>query len=147
MHDEARAADLSAVFARHCIPARVDVAGGAIPDFDQLLNVDVPSLVIGGSISAFISLFAADAYKRLKDFLWDLRKTRGDRVVLVSDGIERFGIVLTDDLPDEALVALLEVDIREFAGRGTTGWDREAKRWQPGWRPKRRSDVVGWSRN
>lgn len=147
LHDEARAADIRAVFARHGIPVRVDVAG-AIPDFDQLLSIDVPSLVIAGPVAAFLSAFAAaagkDAYARVKAFLKDIRKTRGDRVVMVSDGTERFGIVLTDDLPDEALVALFEVDLREFAGRGTTGWDREARRWQPGWKPTRRSDVVGW---
>jgi hypothetical protein len=147
MHDEAKAANTRAVFARHGIPVRVDMVG-AIPDFGTLLQIDLPSLVIVGPIAAFLAAFAGaagkDAYVRLKAFLQDVRKTRGDRVVLVSDGTDRFGIVLTDDLPDEALQALFGLDVREFANRGTSGWDRVEHRWQPGWAPTNREDVVGW---
>jgi hypothetical protein len=146
MHDGV-AEDTKKLFARHGIPVDVEVAR-PFPDWNTVLQIDIPSLVIVGPIAAFLAAFAGaagrDAYDRLKAFLRDARKTRGDRVVLVSDGAERMGIVLTDELPDDALRALFEIDLREFAGRGTAGWDDEERRWLPGWAPTRRADIVGW---
>ena len=145
--DQSLVADMKSVFDRHRVPVQVHV-GHPFPDLGGILQIDIPTLTIWGPITAFLGAFAAaagkDAYEGLKAFLKDLRKARGDRVVLVSDGKQRLGLVLKDDLPDEALRALFEVDFTELAGRGVTGWDEATQRWQPGWMPKRRADIRGW---
>jgi hypothetical protein len=147
LHSETLANTTRELFGRHKVPVRVQIAG-AFPDLNATLFEEIVTLAIAGPVTAFLGAFTAaagnDAYKALKAFLVDARATRRDQLVLVNDGSQRFGVVLSDRLPDEALRALFELDVGEFASAGTVGWDAKAKRWLPGWQPARRSDVDGW---
>jgi hypothetical protein len=135
------------LFARHKVPVRVQVAA-PFPDLNATLFEEIVTLAIKGSVAGFLGAFAAaagrDAYRALRAFLADARATRHDQLVLVDDGTQRLGVVLSDRLPDEALRALFEVDLAVFARAGTVGWDANATRWLPGWAPTRRSDIGGW---
>src|SRR2546425_13194882 len=93
MHD-AVAEDTKKLFARHGIPVDFAVAR-PIPDWNTVLQIDLPSLVIVGPIAAFLAAFAGaagrDAYERLKAFLRDPRTTRGDLGEMRAHGAEPIG--------------------------------------------------------
>jgi hypothetical protein len=77
----------------------------------------------------------ADSPKRVGDLVRRRIRRKGEIVERhISTGDERAAIiVVTDDLPDEARLALLDLDVTDEAVRGKLlRWDSNASAWRPG---------------
>lgn len=149
LYDEVLAEETRKVFSRYGLPVEVNVTA-AMADPNVVLYVNLADLVIIGPVSAFLGAFAGaagkDAYAHLKRFLSEWRGRGGRRIhrVRISDRDNRIGVLLSDDLPDEALQALFDLDLQQFVDQDPATWDPQTRQWRPRPYPERRSDVLGW---
>jgi hypothetical protein len=78
--------------------------------------------------AGFLGALGTDLYAGLKRFLTGIVEARNGRrgAVVIRDGAQ---LVLSSDLPDEALQALAELDPSELED-GYWVWDRDAHEWR-----------------
>jgi hypothetical protein len=121
------------------LPGRRD--GSAPP----LTGADWVPVLEATAVAIYSKGFLETLGKRTADGVADLPKRVGDLVLRrirrkgeivehhISTGDERAAvIVVTDDLPDEARLALLDLDVTDDAIRGKVlRWDSDASAWLP----------------
>lgn len=132
-------------------PKNVVSLSDAEPDEDHdkinIGSIQAGNAVVGGSIGEVVFLAAAAIYS--KAFLETLAKHHADafaeqvrtrfrrngtttEVQISIDGGTSAALVVTGDMPDEARLALLDLDVTDDEIRGKVlRWDRATSAWHP----------------
>lgn len=101
------------------------------------------TLPVGAFLTALVEQAAADAWRRLAEFVGRLRRARRDeagapgRLLVLTDRESGLQVVLEPDLPPEAFRQLLALDLSAYR-HGPLHYDASRGRW--------RSELDEWER-
>jgi hypothetical protein len=122
---------------------------------DSILEIAASLVIIGAArefFKAFMAKAGESAFSELQGFLSDLQnktspsQKRWRETVLIRDRETQVGILLTADLPENALKLVLRMNLNETPGSPKTAlaWDTPTQSWRPQPYPAKRTDVFGW---
>ncbi|MFE9575403.1 hypothetical protein ACFYO1_03385 [Nocardia sp. NPDC006044] len=116
-------------------------APAGLPEWSTMVGALAPMVAIyGKALLESIAAHTADGVAQLPRRFRERRMPRGARVaggglsalVDVEDDQGVAAILVTEDLPDDARLALLDLDPTEPAVRGKIlMWNNELRRWEP----------------
>ena len=101
----------------------------------RLSHLMLDLLPVAGAVSIYAKAFLETLAKHHADAVADRLRTwfrKDDETVIGLDDGSAAKIVVTADIPDEARIALLDLDVTADDLRGKLlHWDRDASAWRP----------------